>query len=356
MLNDIKSRHMHELAEYRKGLREKPSLKFLFLELTLRCNESCIHCGSRCGEVKSEELPAEVYQRLLDKVAVDFRDEFPMLCVTGGEPLLRKDFFEIMSYAHRLGFLWGMTSNGTLIDEETAAKLCECGMSTISVSIDGLRDTHDKIRRTKGGYDAAMRGVDALIRNGGFKHIQVTSVINHQSISELDALYDIMCGIDIDSWRVLNIEPIGRARENQELLLAGDDYRRLFDFIRSKRQEGMPVTYGCSHYLGPELEREVRDWYFICNAGIYTASVMANGDIGACLDIERRSETVQGNILRDDFTEVWRNRFEIFRSDIGMRNEGCRGCESLEFCGGGACHSWDYDRNEPLVCFKNILF
>lgn len=272
------------------------------------------------------------------------------------EPLLRKEFFEIMGYAYELGFRWGMTSNGTLIDFDTARRLYGCGMGTISVSIDGLRETHDEFRRTKGGYDRAMKGINALISHGGFKHIQVTSVIHKQNIHQLEELYEVMCGLDIDSWRILNIEPIGRAKEHPELILAPEDYRRMFDFIRKKRWEGMPVLYGCTHFLGEEYEREVRDWYFLCNAGIYTASVMANGDIGACLDIERRAETIQGNILTDDFTEIWNNGFEIFRTDLSRRSGKCSECSSREFCGGGSFHSWDYDKCEQQVCFKDILF
>lgn len=355
-MNNIKYDHMKQLARYKRQLREKPQLRNLFLELTLRCNENCIHCGSRCGSAKSEELPFEVYCGFLDKIKYDFGDKLPMLSITGGEPLLRKDFFDIMGYAHSLGFRWGMTSNGTLIDESIAQKLYQCGMGTISVSIDGLRETHDRFRRTEGGYDAAMKGIKALIDHGGFKHIQVTSVIHKQNIHQLEELYDIMCGLDIDSWRVLNIEPIGRAKENPGLILSPDDYRRMFEFIREKRREGMPVLYGCTHYLGADFEREVRDWYFLCNAGIYTASVMANGDIGACLDIERRAETIQGNILRDDFTEVWKNGFGYFRTDLSERSGKCAECGSKEFCGGGSFHSWDHDNNEQQVCFKDILF
>lgn len=347
---------MTQLADYKKQLRQKPQLRNLFLELTLRCNENCVHCGSRCGEVVKEELPAQVYYNFLDKIKADFDGKLPMLCITGGEPLLRSDFYDIMSYAHKLGFRWGMTSNGTLIDDKAAERLYRCGMRTISVSIDGIEDTHDKFRRTKGGYAAAMKGIDALTSHGGFNHVQVTTVIHKQNICQLDELYDIMLEKDIDSWRVLNIEPIGRANDNKELLLDADDYRRMFEFIRSKRREGMPVMYGCSHYLGLEYEREVRDWYFLCNAGLYTASIMSNGDIGACLDIERRAETIEGNILRDDFTEIWNGGFEYFRSELGAKSEKCSRCESFKFCGGGAYHSWDYDRLEQRVCFKDILF
>ncbi|MBQ8171334.1 MAG: radical SAM protein [Oscillospiraceae bacterium] len=355
-MDNIKTKHLKMLADYRQQLMKQPQLRSLFLELTLRCNENCLHCGSRCNDVRSEELPVQVYFDFLDKIKHDFGTDKLMLCITGGEPLLRKEFFDIMGYAHKLGFRWGMTSNGILVTDEVAKQLHECGMGTISISIDGLRDTHDWFRRTKGGYDKAMRGVEALIRQGTFRHVQITTVVHKKNINELDELYDIMCGIDIDSWRVINLEPIGRAKEYPELLLEADDYRRLFGFIKEKRALGMPVEYGCTHYLGLDYEREVRDWYFLCNAGVYTASVMANGDIGACLDIERRPETIQGNILRDDFTEVWNNRFEYFRTSLAEKNEKCAACTSKEFCGGGSCHSWDYDKLEQQVCFKDILF
>ena len=279
-----------------------------------------------------------------------------MLCITGGEPLLRPDFFEILGYAHQLGYHWGMTTNGTLITKDIAHKLAQCGMSTVSVSIDGLPETHDELRSMPGGYEKAMAGIRNLIDENTFHGIQVTTVINHRNIRELDALFEIMDKLDIDSWRVINLEPIGRALERPELMCTEEDYKRLFSFIWEKRLAGYPVEYSCSHYLGPEYEGEVRDWYWICGAGIITASIMANGDIGACLDIERRPETIQGNIRTDRFHDVWDNRFELFRTDLSDFSEYCKGCEHVKCCRGDAHHSWDYDKNEPRVCMKGILF
>lgn len=353
----VKIIHMRQLAEYRRSIIGAPPLKNLFLELTLRCNERCIHCGSRCGEHdRVNELSKEQYRKILDDVKRDFGVKQVELDITGGEPLLRRDFFDIMSYANSLGFRWGMTSNATLINDDIAHRLHECGMKTISVSIDGLESTHDSLRGMNGAFSGAMRGIDALIRHGGFQSIQVTTVVNHRNFSELDELFDILCKIDIDSWRVINIEPIGRALDSPDLMLTKDEYRQMFDFIREKRLQGYPLTYGCSHYLGTEYERQVRQWYFLCNAGIYTASIASNGDILACLDIERRPELVQGNILRDSLKEIWQNKFKIFRGDLSDLNEKCRACDSCEFCHGGAHHSWDYGLNEQRVCFKDILF
>ncbi|MCM1468634.1 MAG: radical SAM protein [Alistipes sp.] len=355
-VTEIKKEQMKELAAYKRTLWKSPRLRNLFLELTLRCNENCIHCGSRCGEVESGELTLEQYQNFLEQVKKDFGTEEIMLCVTGGEPLLRRDFFEIMSYADRLGFHWGMTSNGVLIDEAVAERLKKCGMQTISVSIDGLRKTHDTFRRTPGGYDAAMRGLNALIAQGGFQHIQVTTVVHQNNIGELEQLFQVLDGMDIASWRIMNLEPIGRAQDFPELFLHKQDYIHLFHFIQEKRKQGIPVLYGCSHYLGPEYERELRDWYFLCNAGIYTAGIMANGDIGACLDIERKPELIYGNILKDDFKEIWEHGFGEYRRNRCEDNETCQKCPEQEFCGGGSFHSWDFKEKKQKVCFKGTLF
>ncbi len=353
---NVKKDNMKTLEAYRAGLMIKPQLRHLFLELTLRCNEKCLHCGSSCGDQHSEELTVAQYSKFLAEVKGDFGIANKMLCITGGEPLLRKDFFDIMAIAHELGFHWGMTSNATLIDDSVAKELKRVGMGTISVSIDGLEETHDAFRRTVGGWKKAMNGIESLIRADAFKHVQVTTVVTHQNIGQLDELYKIFNDMDIDSWRIINMEPIGRAKQHPELLLTDDDYRYMFEYIRNKRIAGEPVTYGCSHYLGLEYEREVRDWYYICTAGTYIASIMANGDITACLDIERRPEFVQGNILKDRFKDVWENRFEIFRRDLGDDNEKCRNCSEKCRCHGDSYHSWDFDKNEPQLCFKDILF
>jgi len=357
MLNiKVKRQNMTALAEYRQSLWNEPQLRNLFLELTLRCNEKCLHCGSSCGDVQMEELTVEQYRKFLTEVKEDFGTDKKMLCITGGEPLLRKDFFEIMEIAYNLGFKWGMTSNATLIDYETAKDLKRVGMGTISVSIDGLEETHNAFRRTPDGYRRAMEGINNLLKVGTFRAVQITTVVTHKNIGQLPELYRIFNDMDIDSWRIINIEPIGRAKLHPELIMTPDDYVRMFEFIRNMRIAGEPVTYGCSHYLGLEYEREVRDWYYHCTAGTYIASIMANGDITACLDIERRPEFIQGNILRDRFSEVWKNKFQIFRKNLCDENEKCSACREKDFCHGDSYHSWDFDRHEPQLCFRDILF
>lgn len=397
---EMKRAHSEELAQFREKLYVRPRLRQLFFELTLKCNEACFHCGSSCGAARPDGLPVEVYRAVLDEVKQNFDIRPLMLCITGGEPLLRPDFFEILGYAHSQGFTWGMTSNATLITPQVAHRLYESGMATISVSIDGLEKTHDRLRGLDGGYRLAMEGIENLLaerdrryaepaaspgqqendqpvtgqqadwqhvnrpdqpvegkrRKKPFRAIQVTTVINHENIHELDALYAIFEKMDIDSWRVIGLEPIGRALLRPELMLTPEDQRRLISFIYEKRCEQMPVTYGCSHFVGFDYEREIRDWYFLCNAGIYTASIMANGDVGACLDIERTPRTVQGNILETPFTEIWNKRFELFRRPLSRMCEDCRDCSYERYCAGGAHHSFDYESNRQRICLKGILF
>ena len=160
----------------------------------------------------------------------------------------------------------------------------------------------------------------------------------------------------ITSWRPINVEPIGRACESKDMFLRPDQFAHLLSYIRSKRYDRsckMEVTFGCSHYLGVETERMVRDHYFLCGAGTLVASVRSNGDICACLDIDNRKELVQGNIRTDNFMDVWLNRFQIFRRDRTADCSRCVSCSERFLCGGDSTHTWDFEHKKPLLCFQD---
>ena len=282
------------------------------------------------------------------------KGESPMICLTGGEPLLHPDFFEIAACVRDMGFLWGMTTNATLIDEAAALKLKQVGMSTVSVSLDGLEASHDELRQQKGAWRAAVRGIEAL-QKVGFEP-QVTTVLHRSNFGELEPMYSLLCEMGITSWRPINVEPIGRACESSNLLLSPDRFAQLISFIFDKRFDRncqMEVTFGCSHYLGVNYEHMVRDHYFLCGAGILVASVRSNGDICACLDIENRPELVQGNIKSDNFMDVWRNGFVQFRRDRTADCTECRDCSERFICGGDSAHTWNYNENKPLLCYRD---
>ena len=269
---------------------------------------------------------------------------------------MHPDFFEIAGLVKEMGFNWGMTTNATLIESAAAEKLRQAGMSTVSVSLDGMEKSHDSLRQKESAWRLALRGLEAL-QNAGFRP-QVTTVLHQGNFDELEPLYELLRGMGITSWRPINVEPIGRACESADLLLTPDQLMHLLSYIREKRfdpDNPMEVTFGCSHYLGLDYERMVRDHYFLCGAGILTASVRSNGDICACLDIENRPELVQGNIHKDDFMDVWLDRFEVFRGDRTAASLKCIECPERFICGGDSTHTWDFGKNEPLLCLKDFI-
>lgn len=351
-IHAIKRSHLQQLAAYREELRRNPRLTYLFFELTDRCNLECLHCGSRCERGNAEFLAPEDVSRVLDDVANAYGTQSVMICITGGEPMLHPSFFPIVQAIADRGFPWGMTTNGMCINAETAQTLRRAKMSTVSVSLDGLEASHDWLRRHPGAYRGALRGIDALITEGF--DVQVTTVVHHRNLPELDGLYAELLTHGVRSWRIINMEPIGRALDYPDLNLSAAELSQMLAYIRARRFDAacpMEVTYGCSHYLGPELERMVRDYYFLCGCGTMVAGICANGDICGCLDVPRRPELVQGNIHRDRFTEIWENRFQPYRADRTHLCAQCAACADRELCGGDSLHTWDFDRSRPLLCY-----
>ena len=355
-ISKIKIKNMKRIAKYRRKLYKKPILKDLFLEVTLRCNAKCEHCGSNCGyEQPHEEISANYLKKTLKDIADKYKASEIIINVTGGEPLLRKDLFEIMDYASKLGFRWGMTSNGMLINDEILQKMNDTNMETISISLDGLKDTHEHFRKVPNSYEKIIENIKKLQKVPSIKVVQVTTVVNKKNINELDKLYNLMKKLNIISWRVLNVDPIGRAKDNKEILLDKEEYKYLFDFIKSKREENiLNVEYGCSHYLGIELEKELRDTYFICVTGITVASILSNGDIFVCPNIERKKEFIQGNIKTDNFVQVWENNFKTFRNENRTSCSTCKKCNKWKFCLGDSFHTWNFEEKKPNFCINNV--
>lgn len=355
-IKEIKIRNMEKLYEQRIQLYDHPQLRSLFLEVTSRCNAKCEHCGSRCGEkIQKDEISKEKLMETLKEVAEHYDPKKILLCVTGGEPLLRKDLFEIMEYATSLGFHWGMTSNGILIDEKMVKKLVKANMKTVSISIDGLKETHESFRKIPGSFDKIIKGIKLMQKESSIEIVQVTSVANKKNFEQLEELYQLMLELGVKYWRVVNCDPIGRAKLNDDILLSPAQYRKLFDFIYEKRKEGkIVIDYGCSHYLGYNMEKEIRPNYFICLTGLCIGSILSNGDIFVCPNVERRKELIQGNINTDSFVEVWENKFKPFRHEKRTSNKGCERCSHFKYCGGDAFHTWNFDENKPNICIKKI--
>lgn len=359
MIKDIIKYGEAEITYKNKQLlSEKPKLKNLFWETTLRCNANCRHCGSRASEnLKLEdELTTKEIKKTLQDIANKYDAREILINVTGGEPLLRQDLFEVMEFANNLGYYWGMTTNGILINDYIIEKMKQTGMSTISISLDGLEKSHDEFRQVKGSYRRIIENVKKLKETDFLNYLQITTVVNKSNINELEQLYNEIQSLHIDSWRILNMEPIGRAADNQELLLSGNEYKTLLNFIKEKRKKSkFDITYGCSHFLGMKYEKEVRNHMFFCIAGFITASILYNGDIYVCPSVERRKELVQGNVKTDDLVDVWENKFKWFRNLDKLKCKECANCQDWKYCLGGSLHNWDFDNKTQKLCLNRIL-
>ena len=362
MVSDVmkkwKEYEMELVREKRKWAYEHPELKQLFLEVTSRCNARCEHCGSRCdAKEQGKEIEAEYLKKTLKEIADHYGAETVFLDVTGGEPLMRKDIFDILEYAVSLGFNWGMTSNGMLIDENMVKKLEKANMSTVSISIDGLKDTHEKFRKVPNCYEKILKGIKLMQESPVIKIVQVTTVANKKNLDELEDLYNLLVENGVKYWRVVNCDPIGRALDNDGILLDHEDFKFLFDFIKEKNNDGKmtEVTYGCSHYLGTNLEHEVRDSYFMCYTGLYVGSILSNGDMFVCPNVPRRKELIQGNIKTDSFVDVWENKYEFFRNEDRNACKKCKRCKHWNYCVGDSMHTWNFDKGEPNICLKDMF-
>lgn len=330
-------------------MRQKNDLRVLLFEITQKCNARCDQCGSRCEPGAREALPKEVWIEVLRDVAERIGTDV-MLNITGGEPLLREDLFEITAEAQRLGFDWGMVTNGTLLTEENVARLKETGMKTITVSVDGLRETHEALRHLPGSYDRIFEGIRRLRKADFLDELQVTFTANRKNYREFPALYAELEALGIDSVRTSVMDPIGRAKEHPELLLRGEELETYLGFVRRANRTGrVPVVWGCCHYLKDKLPGR----RFSCFAGIHAASVLWNGDIFACPNIPRRPELIQGSVPEERFSEVWKRGFQPFRQR--ELPEACRRCRYKTSCAGDSFHSFDFDAMRPLFCYRELF-
>lgn len=328
-------------------------LKVLFFEITKKCNAHCEHCGSRCDINSEEGISKELFMSVLDDVKENIGID-TMLNITGGEPLLRKDLFEIMGYAKKLGFDWGMVTNGTLISDSIIENMKKTKMSTISISIDGMKNTHESFRHLPGSFDKIIQNIIKLKKEDFLDHIQVTFIANKKNLYELPALWRLLKTLNIDSLRISCIDPIGRAEDNKDLLLDSKDFEYLFNFINNANKlKELQCVWSCSHYFNNDNKPDILGRHFTCHTGTHVASILSDGSIFVCPNVPRLSHLIQGNIKKDKFSEIWKTKFEPFRNR--HLNDTCNKCEKKEFCNGDSFHTWDFENNKPKFCYKEVF-
>lgn len=353
----LKTGQLRVWSYYKYFLRSGHKLTYLFWECTLNCNFFCKHCGSSAGrKLFKGELTTKEMKKAFREIADDFNSKEIMVAITGGEPLVRKDLFEVMGYASKLGFRWGMVTNGFLVNEETVKKMKETGMKTIVVSIDGIGKKHDDFRNMKGAYERAINAVNLMAKGNFLNNLQITTTIHQGNFEQMEEMYRVFAKLPIHSWRVINVDPIGRAQINKNILLNNEQLRKLLLFIKEKRAKSkIDITYGCAGFLGLEFEGEVRSNYFYCNTGINTASILYNGDIYVCPNVPRIKELIQGNVRYDRFADVWKSKFLYFRNINRTRCKKCSNCQFWQECLGNSFHLWDFTKNQPKMCHLAMI-
>jgi radical SAM enzyme (rSAM/lipoprotein system) len=331
-------------------------LRYLFLEITQKCNLKCLHCGSDCGKKpRPDELSTKEWIDFIDYLGdrISAKNK-PILVITGGEPLCHPDLETIVDRARGRGFPAGMVTNGYLLSREKSIKITK-KLASITVSLDGLKESHDWLRGTPGSFERAVAGIEQIVRQP-IRLVDVVTCVNPRNLSELPQIFELLKKIGIRRWRLFNIFPKGRAAANRELIMSEEELKKMFGWIRETRRKikgtGFALDFSCEGYLPPKLDAEVRDEPFFCRAGICIGSVLCDGAISACPNITR--DLVQGNIRKDDSFEVWENGFQQYRDRGWMKKGECEDCSHWKRCKGNSLHLWDSSEQKSVLCYRSI--
>ena len=330
-----------------RQMQEEHPLRQLFWESTLRCNLKCRHCGSDC-KISSlhPDMPFNDFRKVLERIKEKYDSHNIMVIVSGGEPLMREDILKCGREIFNLEFPWGMVSNGRLMSPRMIDGLLEAGIHSLTISLDGFEEHHNWMRGLPDSFSHASRAVEMLAKVPSIK-FDVVTCVNNINYDTLEQFKEYLISLGLKSWRLFTVFPVGRAAADPQLQLSREKFRGLMEFIRKTRKEGrIHASYGCEGFLG-EYEGDVRDHLFSCQAGLSIASVRIDGSISACGSI--RADYNQGNIYKDDFIEVWENRFQQYRNRSWMKTGKCAACKWFRYCQGNGMHLRD-GNGDLLLC------
>lgn len=335
-----------------KDMQEKHPLRQLFWESTLRCNMKCRHCGSDCKvSAVHPDMPFEDFRNVLVRIKEKYDSHKIMVIVSGGEPLMRDDLLKCGREIYDLEFPWGMVSNGRLMTPKKIDQLLASGLHSATISLDGFEDQHNWMRGVPDGFKYASQAVEILAKEPSIM-FDVVTCANNRNYDSLEQFKEYLISLGLKNWRIFTVFPVGRAAHDPELQLSKERFRGLMEFIQKTRKEGrIRVSYGCEGFLG-EFEGEVRDHLYTCQAGTSIASVLIDGSISACGSI--RADYHQGNIYKDDFIDVWENRFQPYRDRSWMKKDRCGDCKWFRYCEGNGMHLRDDDGNLILCHYERI--
>ena len=196
--------------------REEFLPKWIAWEITRRCNLKCIHCRSS-STIESEQgdFSTEDGKKLLDDIA---KISKPTIVLTGGEPLLREDIWELAQYGTDLGFRMCIATNGTLVDDEVCKKMKEVGIKMVSLSLDGSTpEIHDDFRKQPGAYEGVIKAAELFNKHG--IPFLINSSFTKRNAHDIPNVYKKARELGAKAWYMFIVLPVGRGEEaNAELL------------------------------------------------------------------------------------------------------------------------------------------
>ncbi len=340
---------MSEAAQHQKSI-----LRMIAWELTRACNLACRHCrasATSCtppGELSTQEAFA-----LLDDIA-SFAQ--PTIILTGGEPLLRADLFDIARHATERGLRSVAATNGSLLDAAAARRLVEAGVRRISVSLDGSdAASHDSLRGVPGAFEQALRGIGCA-RDAALP-FQLNTTVTTDNADQLPAIHELAIRLGAAAHHVFLLVPTGRAASLRGMELDARRYEAILNWLADRFVSSpIEIRATCApHFYRILRQRGVATQARGCLAGQSFCFISHTGDVQPCgyFDVQ------VGNIRQKSLREIW-EKAELFRDlrDHAAYGGKCGSCEFLRVCGG--CRARAYEATgdplapEPLCAYQPL--
>ena len=238
-------------------------------EVTRSCPLACKHCRAAARPAPYPgELTTEEGFRLLDNTASFAK---PTIILTGGEPMLRPDIYDLAGHARKLGLPVVMAPCGLLVDDASAARMIEAGISCISISIDGATAaSHDAFRSVAGALDGAVRGIQAARRAG--LEFQINTTVTRHNLAELPAILDLAARLGAGVWNPFLLVPTGRGRELADQEISPEDYEKTLAWLADQSaRASLRIRVTCApHYtriLHTRRAQQTRDSHLFSDTG-----------------------------------------------------------------------------------------
>lgn len=341
----------------------KPRL--IACEMTRRCNLACLHCrASAESEPSPDELASEEWMRVVDEIASLSK---PILILTGGEPTLRKDIYEIATYATAKGLRVVLSSNGVNIDKESIRRMKNAGIKRLAISLDGATSkTHDNFRGVKGAFEEAVKGIKEAKETG--LDFQINTTITRLNLGEVPEILNLAARLGAVAYHPFLLVPVGRGSQLKSQGIPAEKYEEvLWWFVETKEKMSLPIKVTCApHYYrilhqrarerGKALPTQTHGFDAFtrgCLGGSAFCFISFRGDVQPCGYLELKC----GNIREKSFSEIWRDS-EIFDNlrNIGSYQGKCGRCEFKRICGGcrARAHSvsGNYLAEEPYCVYE----